>query len=324
MAAKHFQIKCLLAVVVIAGGWTLAGADNPSESAGQYDKWEDSDHSHTVEAKFLGFQSGCVRLERRDGKIKSVDFLRLSPESRRQALNRASVPERIAKLVLRMADARQEAIASLKAGVAKAQEDLAAVKHGTIDKRLDKRFMGGEQKIVNPNGTVRYKFSSADNKKSRHRPARANTESVSGRNRRADGGIRVTPTVARSKPGSHDPFSADTELKNAADAMHIGPMKAAIDGDPGQLRSAEVSEVWKDGEVVIDFRKSREAERVLLKGADTKMVADGFGFVSGRIWMVTGKTDILNSGRRRQIHSRSRASGLVALSRCRPIRCGVS
>ena len=71
--------------------------------------------------------------------------------------------------------------------------------------------------------------------------------------------------------------------------MQIGPMKAVINGDPGRLQSAEVSEVWKDGEVVIDFRKSREAERVLLKGADTKMVADGFGFVSGRIWMVTGK-----------------------------------
>ena len=180
-----FPYQVPLGGVVVAGGWTFARADNPSESAGQYDKWEDSDHSHSVEAKFLGFQSGCVRLERRDGKIKSVDFLRLSPECRGQALNRASVPERIAKLVLSMADARQEAIASLKAGVAKAQEDLAAVKHGTIDKRLDKRFMGGEQKIVNPNGTVRYKFSSADNKKAaitqREQTLKAYQDAIDGR-----------------------------------------------------------------------------------------------------------------------------------------------
>ena len=89
--------------------------------------------------------------------------------------------------------------------------------------------------------------------------------------------VSALPQQLTTKPGSHDPFRADTELKKAADAMHIGPMKAAIDGDPGQLQSAEVSEVWKDGEVVIAFRKSREAERVLLKGADTKLVADGYG-----------------------------------------------
>ena len=67
-------------------------------------------------------------------------------------------------------------------------------------------------------------------------------------------------------------------------------MKAVIDGEPGRLPAAEVSEVWEGGEVVVTFRKPGEnADRVLLKGADTKLVADGFSFYSNRIWMITGK-----------------------------------
>ena len=58
-------------------------------------------------------------------------------------------------------------------------------------------------------------------------------------------------------------------------------MKAAIGGDPGRLAGAEVSEVWAKGEVVITFlRPGDGANRVLLKGADTTLVADGYRFYS--------------------------------------------
>ena len=89
-----------------------------------------------VEAKFLGFQSGCVRLEGHDGKIRSVDFLRLSPESRGQALNRAAVPERISGLIQRMANGRFDALALLRDRMVKVKEDLAVAKRGTIDKNI--------------------------------------------------------------------------------------------------------------------------------------------------------------------------------------------
>jgi hypothetical protein len=183
-----------------------------------------------------------------------------------------------------MVNARLDALALLKAWVDKAKEDLVAVKRGTIDKKI----MGSEQRTVSSGGTVRYKFSSTDAKKSaiaqREQTSKACQDTVDGRL-----SVSMLHQQLTIKPGSHDPFHIDTELTKAIDAMQIGPMRAAIDGDPGRLQSAEVSEVWKEGEVVIAFRKSREAERVLLKGTDTKMVADGFGFVSGRIWMVTGK-----------------------------------
>ena len=96
-----------------------------SESGGEYDRW-DSDRSTSVEAKFLGFQSGHVRLQSRDGKIISVDFLKLSPESRGQALKKAAVPEGVARLIQRIADARLDALALLKDRVDKATEDLEA------------------------------------------------------------------------------------------------------------------------------------------------------------------------------------------------------
>ena len=67
-------------------------------------------------------------------------------------------------------------------------------------------------------------------------------------------------------------------------------MKAAIGGEAGLLGPAEVSEVWTTGEVVLRFLKPGDgAERVLLKGADTTFVADGYRFLSDRAWKVTGK-----------------------------------
>lgn len=80
-------------------------------------------------------------------------------------------------------------------------------------------------------------------------------------------------------------FAASSLL--AADPQR---MKAAIGGEAGTLAPAEVSEVWKKGEVVLRFIKPGDgAERVLLKGADTTLIADGYRFSSDRTWKVTGK-----------------------------------
>ena len=78
-----------------------------------------------------------------------------------------------------------------------------------------------------------------------------------------------------------------THQSSAADQAR---MKAAIDGEAGLLGPAEVVEVWTTGEVVIRFLKASDgAERVLLKGADTTLVADGFKFYSDRTWRVIHK-----------------------------------
>jgi SLA1 homology domain 1, SHD1 len=67
-------------------------------------------------------------------------------------------------------------------------------------------------------------------------------------------------------------------------------MKAVIDGQSGLLPKAVVSSVWAEAEVVIRFLEPDDgARRVLLKGADTTFVADGFRFRSDRVWKVTGK-----------------------------------
>jgi hypothetical protein len=85
-------------------------------------------------------------------------------------------------------------------------------------------------------------------------------------------------------------FAAVAFAASSLFAADAPKMKAVIGGEAGLLGSAEVSEVWAKGEVVIRFLKPRDgAERVLLKGADTTLVADGYRFYSDRVWTVTRK-----------------------------------
>jgi hypothetical protein len=81
-------------------------------------------------------------------------------------------------------------------------------------------------------------------------------------------------------------------------AKSISGMEMApkIGGEAGRLSYPEwlVEEVWGKDELVVlrDWppgRREGTSARVLLKGADTKQVADGFAFNSQRMWMVTGK-----------------------------------
>ena len=82
--------------------------------------------------------------------------------------------------------------------------------------------------------------------------------------------VKESEEAIRHPYGSRDPLNV-AGIEEGGRRMQIGPMKAVINGDPGRLHRAEVSEVWKEGEVVVMFRKPGEgAERVLLKGANTK------------------------------------------------------
>ena len=90
--------------------------------------------------------------------------------------------------------------------------------------------------------------------------------------------------MARLVPKSRWPKLAGVFLSLALAAHQLSAadqprMKAAIGGEAGLLGPAEVSEVWTTGEVVLRFLKPGDgAERVLLKGADTTFVADGYRF----------------------------------------------
>jgi hypothetical protein len=79
----------------------------------------------------------------------------------------------------------------------------------------------------------------------------------------------------------------------------VGQMDVQIEGRPGWLYFPTwvVDEVWAEDELVVAWNPRLDRlrpqgdtpSRVLLKGADTKSVADGFAIQSHRIWMVAGK-----------------------------------
>ncbi|MGA2063840.1 MAG: SHD1 domain-containing protein [Thermoguttaceae bacterium] len=94
------------------------------------------------------------------------------------------------------------------------------------------------------------------------------------------------------------PQKASELLQLVADrgTKAISGMVPEIGGDAGWLSYPEwlADEVWGKDEVVVlrDWppgRREGTPARVLLKGANTEQVADGFAFKSERIWTVTGK-----------------------------------
>ncbi len=143
---SNIQVSLLLFAVVVVGTQNCLAADAVREKTTRLRTWTDVTGKHTVQAEFVDFQDGIVRLNRENGSIIEIpiDRLFLNDQERVRRKSDASGQTRLRDPIEKSIPIKEEQ------GPQKAVEDAAVAAAARVRKQLSERLDNKGQVLERP------------------------------------------------------------------------------------------------------------------------------------------------------------------------------